>query len=151
AYTPLHGVGAKLAEAALRRRGFSEVHTVASQRQPDGSFPTVRFPNPEEPGAMDAVLELARQVDAELACANDPDADRFAVAVRTAPGAYRRLSGDEVGVLLGAELLAQDPSAAIVATTLVSSRMLGALAERRGARYVETLTGFKWIANRGLE
>ncbi len=150
AYTPLHGVGAGMAEAALGRAGFASVHTVASQREPDGRFPTVRFPNPEEPGAMDAVLALAREHGAALACANDPDADRFAAAVRDAGGDYRMLTGNEVGVLLGWDLLRGADPSSLVVTTIVSSRLLAALARARGAAYAETLTGFKWIANAGL-
>jgi phosphomannomutase len=151
AYTPLHGVGARMAEAALARAGFEKVFTVAAQREPDGAFPTVRFPNPEEPGSMDAVLALAEEKKALLACANDPDADRLAVAVRTPRGPYRQLSGDEVGILLGDDLLRRAPKNAVVATTIVSSRLLGRMATKRGVGYFETLTGFKWIANGGLE
>jgi len=150
AYTPLHGVGARVAEEALRRAGFERVSTVASQREPDGRFPTVRFPNPEEPGAMDAVLALAAETQAELAVANDPDADRFAAAVRT-PGGYRMLTGNEIGVLLGADRLEHAAPGDLVVTTIVSSRLLGVMARAKGAAYAETLTGFKWIANVGLE
>jgi len=150
AYTPLHGVGARLAEQALARAGFTKVRTVASQREPDGAFPTVRFPNPEEPGAMDALVALAVEMKAELACANDPDADRLAVAVRRPDGTYRVLSGNEIGVLLGFDRLSGAPKDALVVTTIVSSRLLGAMAKARGAAYEETLTGFKWIANVGL-
>jgi phosphomannomutase len=150
AYTPLHGVGAEVAEEALRRSGFEKVHSVACQREPDGRFPTVSFPNPEEPGAMDEVLALAKETSADLAFANDPDADRFATAVRRRDGSYRMLSGDQVGVLLGADILerARDPIS--VVTTIVSSRMLGEMARAHGADFVETLTGFKWIVNHGL-
>jgi phosphomannomutase len=151
AYTPLHGVGARLAEHALARAGFSQVRTVASQREPDGSFPTVCFPNPEEPGAMDAVLALARQMKADLACANDPDADRFAVAVRTPEGDYRLLTGDQVGALLGDDRLRHAPADSVVATTVVSSQLLPAIARRRGAACFVTLTGFKWLANGAIE
>jgi phosphomannomutase len=150
AYTPLHGVGAAVAEAALAKAGFTEVSTAASQRQPDGRFPTVRFPNPEEAGAMDAVIGLARERGADLACANDPDADRFAVAVRQKDGAYRMLSGNDIGALLGWDLLRAPPANALVVTTIVSSRLLSVLARARGVAYAETLTGFKWIANAGL-
>lgn len=150
AYTPLHGVGAELVERAMARAGFEGLRVVASQEQPDGEFPTVRFPNPEEPGAMDAVLELAGEIDAELAFANDPDADRLAVAVKTSDG-YRMLTGDEVGTLLAQDLLARAPANAAVATTIVSSSLLRYMAEARGIEYFETLTGFKWIANGNLE
>ncbi len=151
AYTPLHGVGAEVAEAALARVGFTQVHTTPSQREPDGAFPTVRFPNPEEPGAMDAVLAVAARCEAALACANDPDADRLAVAVRCQDGSYRMLTGNEVGVLLGWDRLQNAPPDALVVTTIVSSRLLGVIAKKAGAHYGETLTGFKWIANYGLE
>ncbi len=150
AYTPLHGVGAEVAEEALRRAGFERVHTVACQREPDGRFPTVSFPNPEEPGAMDEVLALADETSADLAFANDPDADRFAAAARRGDGSYRMLSGDQVGVLLGADILEAATERVSVVTTIVSSRMLGEMARAHGADFVETLTGFKWIVNHGL-
>ncbi|MBW2733908.1 MAG: phospho-sugar mutase [Deltaproteobacteria bacterium] len=154
AYTPLHGVGAEATERALKRAGFTQVHTAASQREPDGRFPTVRFPNPEEPGAMDAVLELAHEHGAELAIANDPDADRLAIAARHGDD-YRMLSGDQIGVLLGLDRLeslpASEQASALVATTVVSSRLLGRAATARGSRYLETLTGFKWIINSALD
>lgn len=151
AYTPLHGVGARVAEAALARAGFTNVFTVAEQREPDGEFPTVKFPNPEEPGAMDLVLALARRERADLVLANDPDADRLAVALRTPSGDYQMLTGDQVGVLLGDDLMRAWPDEAVVATTIVSSRMLGVIARSRGVDYFETLTGFKWIAAGALE
>ena len=150
AYTPMHGVGAHLAEVALQRAGFTQVQTVPEQRAPDGDFPTVRFPNPEEPGAMDLVVALAQRMDADLACANDPDADRFAVAVRTAPQTYRLLTGNEVGVLLGDDLLQKAPASAAMATSIVSSRLLGRMCAQHKVRYFETLTGFKWIADGAL-
>ncbi len=153
-YTPLHGVGAKLAEQALAEAGFTQVTSVAEQREPDGAFPTVRFPNPEEAGAMDLSFALARKVSAQLVLANDPDADRLAVAVPD-PGSvsgYLQLTGNQVGVLLGHEAIevAGDGKGAVLASC-VSSPMLGAIARARGVRYEETLTGFKWIANRALE
>jgi phosphomannomutase len=151
AYTPLHGVGGVVAEKALAQAGFERVHTAASQREPDARFPTVRFPNPEEPGAMDAVLDLAKQVSAELAFANDPDADRLAVAVRKPGGSYRMMTGDQLGVLLGADVLESAADPITVVTTIVSSRMLGVMAADKGADYVETLTGFKWVVNKALE
>ncbi len=150
AYTPMHGVGAPMAERALAEAGFTSVRTVASQREPDGDFPTVEFPNPEEPGAMDAVLALARDMDADLAIANDPDADRLAVSVRRAHGDYQMLSGNQIGILLGADAML-GPQRVAVATTVVSSRMLGAMARAQGCLYFETLTGFKWIANTALD
>lgn len=149
-YTPLHGVGAKTALEALRRAGFSRVHVVTSQEAPDGTFPTVRFPNPEEPGAMDAVLALAAQTGAVLACANDPDADRLCAAVRRPDGGYRQLSGDELGVLLGWDRLVRGPANAVVGTTIVSSSLLGRVARGLGRECYETLTGFKWLATEAM-
>lgn len=151
AYTPLHGVGGALARAVAEGCGFAELHEVAEQAAPDGSFPTVRFPNPEEPGAMDAVLALAEARGCALACANDPDADRLAVAARDKAGKLRLLSGDELGILLADHCLRAPHPGAEVATTRVSSRMLAQLARARGVGYVETLTGFKWLARAGLE
>jgi phosphomannomutase len=149
ALTPLHGVGGDAAVETLRRAGFDNVHTVASQFRPDPDFPTVRFPNPEEPGATDALLALAEDVDAEIAIALDPDADRCAVGIPT-PTGWRMLSGDETGWLLGDFILSRtEPSelaTSVVASTVVSSRMLSAIAAHWGARHVETLTGFKWLA-----
>jgi phosphomannomutase len=118
---------------------------VAQQQQPDPDFPTVGFPNPEEPGALDLAIETARRERADLVIANDPDADRCAVAVPLPDGSWHALRGDEVGVLLADELM-QRGAGGTYATTIVSSSMLGALCERRGRAYAETLTGFKWIS-----
>lgn len=147
ALTPLHGVGGAAAVEALRRAGFEQVHTVGTQFAPDPDFPTVAFPNPEEPGATDALLALAADVTADVAIALDPDADRCAVGIPTGSG-WRMLSGDETGWLLGDYILSRlaDPRAAVVACSVVSSRMLAAIAHRYGATHVETLTGFKWLA-----
>ncbi|RPH69950.1 MAG: phospho-sugar mutase [Myxococcaceae bacterium] len=152
-YTPMHGVGGPLALEALRRAGFGRVHPVPEQLHPDPAFPTVRFPNPEEPGAMDLSRALAERTRADLVLANDPDADRLAVLTRETSGLLRALTGNEVGVLLGHYLLVQGPrrERPLVMTTIVSSPQLGAIAQRLGALYDETLTGFKWIANRSLE
>jgi phosphomannomutase len=151
AYTPLHGVGARSAEPALARAGFSQVHTEPSQREPDPEFPTVAFPNPEEKGAMDRVLALAAAVSADLVLANDPDADRLCVAVPDGVG-YRVLSGDQTGALLADYLLEVGPrDRRMVATTIVSSQLLGFLARQAGADYRETLTGFKWIGNAAID
>ncbi len=153
AYTPLHGVGAHLCEAALTHDGAA-VLTVPEQRAPDGAFPTVTFPNPEEIGAMDRVEALAGEHGLDVALANDPDADRLAVSVRRDDGRFRRLSGDELGALLGEALLAQRPATArpaYVAKTIVSSDLLARIAESHGATCQETLTGFKWLWNRALE
>ena len=150
-YTPLHGVAAGLALRAFERAGFPRPHVVAAQAEPDPAFPTVAFPNPEEPGALDLALALARETAADLVIANDPDGDRLAVAVPdpAAPAGWRPLSGDQVGALLGAYLLEQDPGpdpgARLAATTVVSSTMLSQIAAAAGVRYAETLTGFKWI------
>ena len=147
ALTPLHGVGGAVAVQALQRAGFEQVHTVGAQFAPDPDFPTVAFPNPEEPGATDALLALAADVTADVAIALDPDADRCAVGIPTGSG-WRMLSGDETGWLLGDYILSRiaDPQKAVVAGTVVSSRMLAAIARRYGATHVETLTGFKWLA-----
>jgi len=152
-YTPMHGVGGPLALEALRRAGFSRVHPVPEQLEPDPEFPTVRFPNPEEPGAMDLSRALAERTGADLVLANDPDADRLAVLARARSGELRALTGNEVGVILGHYLLTQGPrrQRPLVMSTIVSSPQLGAMASRLGALYDETLTGFKWIANRALE
>lgn len=149
-YTPLHGVGARSVERALAAAGFTSVQTVASQREPDGEFPTVRFPNPEEDGAMDAALALAAENSADLVIANDPDADRLAIALPDG-GSYRMLSGDQIGVLLADYLLSEGPQDdRLVATTIVSSSLLEKMAAATGVAYRETLTGFKWIANTAL-
>jgi phosphomannomutase len=151
AYTPLHGVGARSVEPALQRAGFPNLHTEPSQREPDPDFPTVAFPNPEEKGAMDRVLALAARVSADLVIANDPDADRLCVAVPDGTG-YRVLSGDQTGAVLADYLLQVGPrDRRMVATTIVSSQLLGFLAGQAGADYRETLTGFKWIGNAAID
>lgn len=149
ALTPMHGVGGEVALQVLRQAGITDVHVVESQYDPDPDFPTVAFPNPEEPGATDRLLTLAAEVDADIAIALDPDADRCAVGIPTADG-WRMLSGDETGWLLGDYVLAQTDSgvtsSCVVASTVVSSRMLAKIAAHHGAEHVETLTGFKWLA-----
>ena len=154
-YTPMHGVGGKLVKKLLASQGFTALATVPEQAEPDGKFPTVAFPNPEEKGAMDLSFALARKENAELVLANDPDADRLAVAVpdRTSPTGYLQLTGNQVGVLLGHHVLSldSDPATAVLLASLVSSPMLGVVARAMGAHYEETLTGFKWIANRAME
>jgi phosphomannomutase len=142
-YTPLHGVGGAVVSRILRGAGFTDLHPVDRQADPDPEFPTVAFPNPEEPGAMDLALETARESAADLVVANDPDADRCAVGVPTGRG-WRMLRGDEVGALLGDSLLRRGV-AGVYATSIVSSSLLSRMAERHGAGYAETLTGFKWI------
>ena len=150
AYTPLHGVGRDVVLAAFTRAGFTSLSVVAEQGAPDPDFPTVAFPNPEEPGAIDLALALARSTSADLVLANDPDADRCAVAIpdQRVDGGWRMLRGDEVGVLLADFLLTQGISGRY-ATTIVSSSLLSQMAARHGMAYSETLTGFKWIVNAG--
>ncbi|OBG13011.1 phosphomannomutase [Mycolicibacterium celeriflavum] len=155
AFTPLHGVGGEFALDAFVRAGFSDVHVVEDQFAPDADFPTVTSANPEEPEAVEAVLKLAADVDAEVAIALDPDADRCAVGVPT-PDGWRMLSGDETGWLLGDYILSQvEPGAVteatVVASSLVSSRMLSAIARAQGARHVETPTGFKWLSRADVD
>jgi phosphomannomutase len=170
-YSPLHGVAGNVLLRAVQRAGFRRPHVVTVQGQPDPDFPTAAFPNPEEPTALTLALADARALDADLMLANDPDGDRLAVAVpepdtrrkiRNVPGTsipedgrWRVLNGDQVGALLGDYLLARASAAAagatdaprpLVATTIASSRLLSKIAAKAGARYAETLTGFKWIA-----
>ncbi|WP_440589919.1 phospho-sugar mutase [Nocardia otitidiscaviarum] len=148
ALTAMHGVGGELAVRALRAAGFADVEVVTEQFAADPDFPTVAFPNPEEPGAADLLLALAERVGADVAIALDPDADRCAVGV-PGRGGWRMLRGDETGVLLGDYVLRTAAPGALIATTIVSSRLLSKLAPARGARYAETLTGFKWLARAG--
>jgi phosphomannomutase len=143
-YTPLHGVGRDLLLDAFTRAGFAPPVVVASQGDPDPLFPTVAFPNPEEPGAVDAALDLAGESGADMVIANDPDADRCAVALPDADGSWRMLTGDEVGALLGWHLL-QRGARGTFANSIVSSTLLGKIAAAAGVRHTETLTGFKWI------
>lgn len=146
-YTPMHGVGGAVVPDLVARAGFPPVIAVREQMAPDPDFPTVAFPNPEEPGALDLALATARREGAQLVLANDPDADRLAVAVPDCRGNWRALSGDELGILLAEHVLARTSGTdRLVATTIVSSSMLAALAAESGVRYAETLTGFKWIA-----
>jgi phosphomannomutase len=142
-YTPLHGVGGTSVLQVLETAGFSAPRVVEQQEQPDPDFPTVAFPNPEEPGAMDLALALAAEHHADLVVANDPDADRCAAAVPTGHG-WRMLRGDEVGALLAHHLMSRGRSGTW-ATSIVSSSLLGRMAAAAGQPYVETLTGFKWI------
>jgi phosphomannomutase len=142
-YTPLHGVGNDAVLEVLDRAGFAPPHVVPEQQHPDPDFPTVVFPNPEEPGAMDLAMKLASEVGADLVVANDPDADRCAAAVE-GPHGWRMLRGDEVGALLGDHLL-RSGKQGVYAASIVSSSLLGKLAAAAGQPYAETLTGFKWI------
>ncbi|MFS8200929.1 phospho-sugar mutase [Streptomyces sp. CWNU-52B] len=149
-YTAMHGVGTETLLAAFARAGFPAPVLVAEQADPDPDFPTVAFPNPEEPGAMDLAFATARESDPDLIIANDPDADRCAAAVKDregseASGGWRMLRGDEVGALL-AEHLVRRGARGTFAESIVSSSLLGRIAEKAGLPYEETLTGFKWIA-----
>lgn len=150
--TPMHGVGGEVMSFVLARAGFDKLHVVPEQALPNPKFPTVAFPNPEEPGAMDLALELARDRDADLVIANDPDADRAAFAIPDArrEGGWRILRGDEVGAILGRVMLERIPSTGgarpFFANSIVSSRLLGAMATAHGVGHQQTLTGFKWIA-----
>ncbi|MET8567483.1 phospho-sugar mutase [Streptomyces sp. NPDC004783] len=143
-YTAMHGVGKDTLLAAFARAGFPEPALVAEQADPDPDFPTVAFPNPEEPGAMDLAFAKARDTHPDLVIANDPDADRCAVAVPDG-GDWRMLRGDEVGALLAAHLVSRGARGTF-AESIVSSSLLGRIAEKAGLPYEETLTGFKWIA-----
>ncbi|MFF7681696.1 phospho-sugar mutase [Microbacterium sp. NPDC007973] len=158
-YTAMHGVGWETVSRVLTEAGYPQPTVVEAQIHPDGRFPTVAFPNPEEPGAMDLSFETARAVDAELVIANDPDADRLAVAIpdADAEGGWRRLTGNEIGLLLGWRAAraaagsggsdAEGPGgAASLACSLVSSPGLQAVAEHYGLAFHSTLTGFKWIS-----
>ena len=142
-YTPLHGVGGSLVERAVEACGFPSAHVVAEQANPDPRFPTVAFPNPEEPGAIDLALAQAHEISADLVIANDPDADRCAIAV-VADGEWRMLSGDELGVLLGEDTLRRGIRGTY-ACSIVSSSLLSAMAAAYGQPFLYTLTGFKWI------
>jgi phosphomannomutase len=146
-YTPLHGVGAETMLAAFARAGFSPPAVVAAQSVPDADFPTLERPNPEEPHALDLALRLAAARDCDLVLANDPDGDRLAVAIPDGHGSWRRLSGDEVGALLGEWLLehAEHPEHCLLLSTIVSSSLLELIAQEHGATFTLTLTGFKWL------
>ena len=148
--TAMHGVGGEICRDALGRVGFKDVVVVPEQFEPDPDFPTVAFPNPEEPGALDLSLALAREVGADIVIANDPDADRCSAAVPDphAPGGWRRLTGDEVGSLLGEQAaeLAAFAGTGVLANSIVSSRLLRRIAQAHGLAHRITLTGFKWIS-----
>jgi phosphomannomutase len=151
--TPMHGVGGDTAVAVLNSAGFTDVTLVREQAVPDPAFPTVSFPNPEEPGALDLALAAAAEAGADIVLANDPDADRAAVAAKDPDtGAWRMLRGDEVGALLGAHVVARLAAATgethdgVFANSIVSSRLLSRIAAAAGYVHEETLTGFKWIS-----
>ncbi|MHA7269358.1 phospho-sugar mutase [Arthrobacter sp. HLT1-20] len=161
-HTSLHGVGHETALAVLRGAGFTDIHAVDEQSAPDPVFPTVSFPNPEEPGAMDLAFALAEKVRADVVLANDPDADRVSVGVKDpASGQWRQLHGDQVGALLGAHVVARGghvgstgtagdegtgAAKPVFANSIVSSRLLARIAAAAGFEHVQTLTGFKWIS-----
>lgn len=156
--TPMHGVGGETMTAVLRDAGFTSVKLVAAQAEPDPDFPTVAFPNPEEPGALDLAVAMAAETDADIVLANDPDADRAAVAAKDpSTGEWRMLRGDETGALLGAHLATRIRAGhlklrgaagrpPVFANSIVSSRLLARIAASAGFAHHETLTGFKWIS-----
>jgi phosphomannomutase len=151
-YTAMHGVGGKSVTDALRRFGFKQVHPVARQFAPDGTFPTVSFPNPEEPGALDLAHELAGALDADIVLANDPDTDRLAVSVPVPGGVWRPLTGNQIGCLLAEFLLSHGEGPRVtVINSIVSTPMLGKIADEHDAVWRQSLTGFKWIWNAALE
>ncbi|NBR78199.1 MAG: hypothetical protein EBT76_05315 [Microbacteriaceae bacterium] len=143
-YTPLHGVGWATVEPLFARAGSESLITVDQQIQPDGSFPTVAFPNPEEPGALDLAFAIATDYKADLIIANDPDADRVAIALPNDNG-WQRLTGDQVGLILADEI-AKTASSGTLACSIVSSSALDEVAKHYGLEFKQTLTGFKWIS-----
>jgi phosphomannomutase len=151
-YTPLHGVGARVVERVFAEAGYADFHTVPEQREPDGHFPTLPFPNPEEPGALDLALALAQSNNADLLIANDPDVDRLAIAIPTPSGRWLPLSGNQVGLLLADFALSHGDAGAqaLVLSSLVSSPMLESIAAGYGARCERVLTGFKWVWSAAL-
>jgi phosphomannomutase len=152
-YTPMHGVGAIPVERVLGDAGFKNLHVVAEQREPDGRFPTTKFPNPEEPGALDLATELAQKVGADIILANDPDVDRLAASLPDGSGGWVALTGNQIGILLADFVLERAPKTPkpMVAQSIVSSPMLRTLANAYGAHFEQTLTGFKWIWTAALE
>ncbi len=152
AYTAMHGVGGATLVEAFDRAGLPAPATVGEQQEPDGRFPTVSFPNPEEPGAMDLLMAKAADVGAVVAIANDPDADRLGAAIPTPEGGWRRLGGDEIGWLFADHILRHTSGDdRLVITTLVSSSLLGRMAAANGVECLETFTGFKWIGHTVLQ
>ncbi|MCU1411387.1 MAG: phospho-sugar mutase [Rhodoglobus sp.] len=145
-YSAMHGVGWETARAVFAAAGFGEPHVVTEQIEPDAAFPTVAFPNPEEPGAMDLTFARAAEVGADLAIVNDPDADRLAVAVPSRDGTWRRLTGNETGYLLGWRAAERADADGVLAASIVSSPALRAVAQEYRLQYEDTLTGFKWIS-----
>jgi phosphomannomutase len=151
-YTPLHGVGWRYVERACHRAGYTGVRVVEQQADPDGDFPTVSFPNPEEPGALDLAMETADDAGADLILANDPDADRLAVVVRLDDGTWQPLTGNQIGALLADHVLRNSTGRdRLVVSSIVSSPMLAELADAHGVHVTQTLTGFKWICAAALD
>jgi phosphomannomutase len=144
-YTAMHGVGTETLQRVFQKAGFASPILVDAQAAPDPDFPTVAFPNPEEPGAIDLALETAKTFDADLVIANDPDADRCAAAVKDPATGWRMLRGDELGAILG-ESIARKSNSGIFANSIVSSSILKKIAEHYNLEFKETLTGFKWLA-----
>jgi phosphomannomutase len=150
-YTAMHGVGWLTFAAAMQASGFSAPEAVTAQRDPDPDFPTVAFPNPEEAGALDLAFASAQKSSAHLIVANDPDADRLAIAIPIKSGDWKMLRGDQVGILLGwwiieRSRLAGKPLAGTFANSIVSSTLLKDVAQKAGIDYQHTLTGFKWVS-----
>jgi phosphomannomutase len=148
-YSAMHGVGASFIQEIFKLSGLAEPAQVLSQQQPDGKFPTVVFPNPEEPGAMDESMATAESHKADLVLVNDPDADRLAVAFKRTDGIYQQLTGDQLGLILGEEMAARasrEGRTGSLACSIVSSSALGKVAEHYGFGFEQTLTGFKWVS-----
>ena len=148
-YSAMHGVGASYIQEIFKLSGLAEPAQVLSQQQPDGKFPTVSFPNPEEPGAMDESLATAEHQQADLVLVNDPDADRLAVAFKKADGGYQQLTGDQLGLILGEEMASRasrEGRTGSLACSIVSSSALSKVAEHYGFGFEQTLTGFKWVS-----
>jgi len=148
-YSAMHGVGASFIEEIFDLAGLKTPTQVASQKEPDGKFPTVVFPNPEEPGAMDESMATASMHYADLVLVNDPDADRLSVAFKKADGSYQQLTGDQLGLILGEEMAARASREGLsgpLACSIVSSTALGKVAAHYGFGFEQTLTGFKWVS-----
>ena len=155
-YTPLHGTGGAVVPKALEKYGFKNIHFVEEQMKPDGNFPTVRKPNPEEPDALDMAISLAKKIDADGVIANDPDSDRLGTVVKH-NGSYVILTGNQLGNIFVHFILSQLkqqnklPENGFIVETIVSTRLAKKIAEGFGVKTLETLTGFKWICNKALE
>lgn len=156
-YTPLHGAGAKMDSELLKECGVSDLHTVKEQMQPDGDFPTVKLPNPEDPAAFEMALALAKEVQADLVLASDPDSDRTGVYAKTPDGGYAMLNGNQIGVLLLERIIESRnarkmmPVNPFVVSTVVSTRLTKRICEANSIEYVDVLTGFKFIGEKIME